>query len=112
MLQRVHEGHLCIDRCKNQPKEVLFWPEMNAQIHDLVNNCFTVKNIEINNIEPLMSHEVPELPMEKVSFDLFTYKNYLLHHNGILIIVLQVHIILDQIDLQNSLNHQKTTEKM
>ena len=38
-LKRVHVGHMGMVKCKNPAKEVMFWPNMNSQIEDIVSNC-------------------------------------------------------------------------
>ena len=32
MLKLIHQGHLGMVKCKSRAREVLFWPQMNAQI--------------------------------------------------------------------------------
>jgi transposase InsO family protein len=72
MLSRIHTGHLGIERCKSRAREVLFWPGMSSQITDVVTSCFVCqKHRNSLSKEPLMSHELPTLPWEKVASDLF-----------------------------------------
>ena len=72
MLRKIHESHQGIVRSKQRARDVLFWPGMSAQIEDMVYKC------EICNLharkqqrQPLMSHEVPTQPWNKVACDLF-----------------------------------------
>jgi hypothetical protein len=76
MLQRIHEGHLGIERCKTRARDVLFWPEMNTQITDLVNNCIICQKYRNSQCkEPMICRDIPRLPWEQVATDLFIYKN-------------------------------------
>ena len=36
MLQRIHMGHMGIEKSKQRARDVLFWPGMSKQIEDLV----------------------------------------------------------------------------
>ena len=48
-------------------------PNMNAQIRDLISNCSScLKHRKNNAKEPLIQHEVPHRPWEKIACDLFT----------------------------------------
>ena len=38
-LQIIHEGHMGIEKCKQQARACLYWPSMNADIEYLVNDC-------------------------------------------------------------------------
>ena len=81
MLKLVHASHLGVDRCKRQARDIVFWPGMNAEIEDLINNCTTCSTYKRTNPrEPLLSHSVPERPCEKVGVDLceFEGQHYLI----------------------------------
>ena len=38
-LQRIHEAHLGIIKCKERARDVLFWPGMSKEIEDMVLKC-------------------------------------------------------------------------
>ena len=44
MLKRVHIGHVGMRKCKNRAKEVMFLPNMNSHIEDIVSNCQPAQN--------------------------------------------------------------------
>lgn len=76
MLEKVHEGHLGMEKCKRRAREVMFWPRINKEISDLVSLCQTcLKYRPRNPSEPLMPHPVPQRPYQKVGADLFTCNN-------------------------------------
>ena len=39
MLQLIHEGHLGIEKCKRQARDILYWPNMNQDVYDTVSQC-------------------------------------------------------------------------
>ena len=82
MLQVIHEGHLGIEKCKRRAKAVLYWPNMNCAIEDMVRTCetcLTYRNKQ--HKEPMWVEEREKLtPWSKVGIDLFTLygKDYVL----------------------------------
>ncbi len=77
MLERIHTGHLGIVKCKDRARDVLFWPRMAQDIQRMVENCATCQaNRNANVKEPMIPTEVPELPWQIVSTDLFTINNH------------------------------------
>ena len=76
MLQKIHESHLGIIKCKQIARDSIFWPGMSSQIQDIVSRCTVCQ--EHRNIlhkEPLISHEIKEKPFYKVGVDLFQINN-------------------------------------
>ena len=80
MLNSVHEGHLGIEKCKRRAREVLYWPQMNQDITNMVQDCAACMLYKPKQQqESLQQHQTPERPWEKVGSDLFTLdgKDYL-----------------------------------
>ena len=83
MLQRIHEGHLGWDKCLARAREVFFWTGMSAHIISTVTRCSVCNQFQKaqwNWKEPLIHHETPSLPWEKIGADLFQFdgKQFLL----------------------------------
>ena len=81
MLKRIHESHLGIEKSNRRSRNNLYWPNMNAKISDLIANCKSCLNHRKKNAkEPLIQHEVPDRPWQKISCNLLTLegKDYLL----------------------------------
>ena len=75
-LKRIHTGHMGIVKCKSRAKEVMFWPNMHSQIGDMVSSCSTCSEFRKSNPkEPMISHELPERPLQTVAADLFQIEN-------------------------------------
>ncbi|KAJ0169624.1 hypothetical protein K1T71_014809 [Dendrolimus kikuchii] len=81
MLNKLHFAHLGFEKCLLRAKELLFWPELNNQLKNLIMNCQTCLTYRKNNIkEKLCPHDIPKEPWSKVGVDLFYFKgiNYIL----------------------------------
>jgi hypothetical protein len=76
MLVKLHDGHVGATTCGKRAKNVLFWPGINADITEFVNNCKTCTLHTPNNSkEPIIFHDIPCLPWSKISADLFELKS-------------------------------------
>ena len=80
ILQKIHEGHMGIEKCRRRARQHVFWPNINAHITEMVSKCIDCQIHQNNNrSQPLRPHEVPNRPWQKIGADLFSYqnKNYL-----------------------------------
>lgn len=88
LLAKIHSAHLGMEKCKRRARDILYWPQINSEIEDLVSKCgICNKHKPQNTKEPLMPHEVPKRPWAKIGADLFEWngKDYLLvidHYSG------------------------------
>jgi len=56
-------------------KDVLFWMGISNDIKNIVESCEVCLKYRNNNVkEPMISHDIPDLPWKKLGIDLF-------HHN-------------------------------
>ena len=75
-MEKIHETHLGIVKCKNRARQVLFWPGMSARIEETVAACaLCVEQSRANAMEPLIPMDIPERPWAKVGADLFEFNN-------------------------------------
>ena len=75
MLQRIHEGHFGVEKCKRRAREVMWWPGMNSQIEETVYHCeICQRHRAAGPREPLRPHSIPSLPWEKIAADIFELK--------------------------------------
>lgn len=71
VLDRIHEGHQGITKCRARAKTAVWWPGLSREIQDLVSNCrVCARNQEIK-AEPLMPTTFPDRPWQVVATDLF-----------------------------------------
>ena len=74
MLQKLHESHLGMEKCRARARSVMYWPTMSNVINEMIAKCSTcLKYRRENQREPLISHEVPLLPWQKLGADIFEY---------------------------------------
>ena len=76
MLQEIHTAHLGVSGCTRRARETLFWPKMAYDIKSYIETCETCRRYEISEPkQPLMPHNLPERPWEKIGVDLFQIQN-------------------------------------
>ena len=72
ILDRIHTGHQGIVKCKRRARGSCFWPNMNKQIEQIVASCGECQRLQASKeTPPLLPHDVPEKPWQKVGTDLF-----------------------------------------
>lgn len=72
MIERVHEGHLGIDRCKRRARDVMFWPGMSRDVERAVRACRVCSlHAPLPQREPIIAHHIPGLPWAKIGSDIF-----------------------------------------
>ena len=75
MLNRIHESHLGIVKCKERARDVLFWLGMSKDVEDKVRSCGKCALNQNNNAkEPMLMPEMPDRPWLKLAADLFEYQ--------------------------------------
>ena len=80
ILRLIHEGHLGLNKCKLRAKETVYWPGLNEQLEDLVQNCeiclkYSTAKCKLESSLAL-GQEVPLHPWTKLTMDIF-------HFNGV-----------------------------
>ncbi len=61
MLSRICTGHFGMEKCKQQARNVLFWPEMGRHVETLVESCnICLEWCSSISKEPMLSHPIPE----------------------------------------------------
>ena len=77
MLSRLYEGHLGIEKCRARAREIMYWPNMSADIEETVSQCATTNTFRRqNNKQPMSPHEIPDRPWAKVGADIFSFKDH------------------------------------
>ena len=69
MMDKIHSSQLDFEGCLR--REVFYWPRMNAELKDFIlksDVCNSYKPEQRQ--EPLMPHEIPTRPWQKVGTDL------------------------------------------
>lgn len=72
ILEKLHLAHQGVQRTKAKARKVLYWLGMTHGIETMVEKCVQCQQFQPQQQkEPLITHEVPELPWMKVGADIF-----------------------------------------
>ena len=72
MLHQLHVAHQGMQRTKALARRYFYWPGMMRDIEQMVETCSACQQFQPRNQrEPLISHDVPELPWLKLGADIF-----------------------------------------
>ena len=75
MKARIHASHIGIQGCLRRAREVLYWPGMNRDIENCIAQCPVYDSqLREQTKEPMICHEIPTRPWEKIAVDLFQLK--------------------------------------
>ena len=80
MLERIHQGHLGLNKCRARYRDAIWWPKISQEVKEKVLSCSHCnKHKPSQHREPLITTPLPELPWQKLAMDLceFKGKNYL-----------------------------------
>ncbi|UYV63892.1 K02A2.6-like, partial [Cordylochernes scorpioides] len=81
MIMKTHQGHIGINSSMRRARDNIFWPGMNAQIGQEIENCSICLSNSQNQVrEPMKSHKIPNYLWERISLDIFDIfkQNYLI----------------------------------
>ena len=71
VLKCIHEGHMSIEKCKSM---CIYWPAMYEVIKHKVKKCPVCnKYSKGNQEEPMIPHDIPNHPWEKLGADYFSF---------------------------------------
>ena len=70
-LQRIHQGHQGIVRCRYRMRMSVWWPGVSKEISEMVEQCSACTKTATLKKEPLISSPVPEYPWQVIGSDLF-----------------------------------------
>ena len=74
LLQKLHEGHLGVEKTRRRARQALYWPGLNADISDMIGKCEAcIKFSCAQQAESLLPHDIPAHPWQKIGIDIFTY---------------------------------------
>ena len=75
ILERIHAGHLGLNKSRERAKGAVWWPQITRDIKDMIARChFCMERKPSQVKEPLQPSELPQRPFQKVGADLLTHK--------------------------------------
>ena len=80
VLDKIHEGHQGIVKCRARARESVWWPGLSREIRDLVTNCKRCAKLTQQSREPLITTPIPDRPWKMIATDFFELegRDYLL----------------------------------
>ena len=73
-LAKIHEGHFGIVLCKRRARDLVYWPNINSQIEEMVAKCEVCQeHHRKNQKETLIPTETPVRPWQILGSDLFCW---------------------------------------
>lgn len=81
IVNKIHEAHQGIEKCLLKARDNVFWIGMTKNITERVKACETCEKYgKSNPKQPLLQHEIPSRPFEKIAADIFQLggQNFLL----------------------------------
>ena len=80
ILEKIHEGHQGVNKCRNRAKDIVRRPGISRDIGNWVKYCAVCCKERPNVCEPMICAEISLRPWQKIAADLFCFegKNYLL----------------------------------
>ena len=76
VLERLHDAHQGITKCRERAKASVWWPGLSQQLDEVVKKCPTCIKERINPAEPVIPSKLPDRPWQKVASDLFELKGH------------------------------------
>jgi len=73
-LQKIHQGHQGIQKCRLRVKNSVWWPGVSRDMENFINSCPECQKTMSLPREPLLQTPLPTYPWEKVASDLFEHK--------------------------------------
>lgn len=74
ILDKLHEGHQGITKCRRLAIQSVWWPGLSKNIKELVDNCKVCAQTRRMHPEPLKPTELPDRPWQKLAADLMEIK--------------------------------------
>ena len=80
VMKTLHEGHQGVERCRMRARASVWWPGVNKQVAEMVQNCSQCAKVARQRKEPLITTPLPDYPWKEIGTDMFELerKHYLL----------------------------------
>lgn len=75
-MDRLHEGHQVILKCRALARSNVWWPGLSKQIAEKIGGCSICEKERKYPPEPLQPTQLPDYPWQKVGMDLFEQKGH------------------------------------
>jgi transposase InsO family protein len=72
-LEAIHNAHQGIEKCQARARYSIWWPELSAELQQLVNSCAVCVQNRPARSEPLKPSNFPDRPWQIIGMDLFKH---------------------------------------
>ena len=76
VLEKLHDAHQGITKCRERAKASVWWPGLSHQLEEVVKQCPTCIKEQVNPAEPVIPSKLPHRLWQKVAADLFELKGH------------------------------------
>ena len=73
LLDKIHEGHQGITKCRERARQSLWWPGLSRDLDELVRTCTKCCKAQKQRAQPMTPSPLPKLPWQVVGTDLFEW---------------------------------------
>ena len=73
ILAKIHSGHQGKTKCLPRARQSVWWPGINKQLEDLVDNCEECCKHRYQPAEPMIPSTLPDYPWQSIATDLFCW---------------------------------------
>ena len=84
ILKQLHTNHPGIEKTKSRARQIVYWPGINEDIENKIAKCGICQKYRNCNVkEPMLSHDIPKYPFQKIGMDIMQWgnKNYLVTYD-------------------------------
>jgi len=75
VLEKIHEGHMGMNKCRERANDSVWWPHITQEIKDFVSRCrFCIEKQPSQRKEPLLPSELPDRPFQRMAVDICEHK--------------------------------------
>jgi len=76
ILQKLHSGHLGIEKCRARARDSVWWPGISGDIAEAIKRCPICISLKTERQEPMIHpSKFPDRPWQTIGMDLFHYNN-------------------------------------
>lgn len=76
ILERIHEGHMGVAKCRERAAQSVWWPRIGKDIKSRVASCRHCLEKQLSQAsEPLLPSALPDRPFQKVGIDICEFRN-------------------------------------
>ena len=106
VLQKIHEGHQGITKCRERAHQSVWWPKIGEDIVQIVQQCAHCQKYKPTTAkEPMVPTVLPDRPWQMLSVDLLDFNG-----QQDMVVVVYYSRYIDLVYLANTITHTVTAK--